>query len=84
MDMSVENQRVAHDRLGETAGRCLGVFYAYDDMVGSRDADWLQHSMNVLVGLLLHYGFTANVAKSRTMTCEPSALWLGVCRRPIL
>ena len=37
----LEEQRVAHDGLGETIGRCLGVFYANDGMVGTRDPDWL-------------------------------------------
>ena len=47
----VDDQRVAHDRMREAVGRCLGVFYADDGMVGSRDSEWLQHSMNILVGL---------------------------------
>ena len=34
MVMTVEDQRVAHDRLGETSGRCLGVLYDNDGMVG--------------------------------------------------
>ena len=37
--MTVEDQRVAHDGLGETVGRCLGVFYSDDGMVRSCDAD---------------------------------------------
>ena len=74
LDMTVEDQRVAHDRLGETVGRCLGVFYAGNGMVGSRDSDFLQHAMNVLVGLFRRYGLVSNVSKSRTMTCQPGAL----------
>ena len=61
--MTVEDQWVDHERLGETVGRCLGVFYADDGMVGSRDADWLKHLMNILVGLFRQYGLAANVAK---------------------
>ena len=49
--MTVEDQRVAHKGLGVTAKQFLGVFYDDDGMVGLRDADWIQHSMNVLVGL---------------------------------
>ena len=49
--MTVEDQRVAYDGLGDTARRCLIVFYANDGIVVSRDTDWLSHSMNVLVGL---------------------------------
>ena len=37
--MTLEDKRVAHDRLGNTVGRCLGFFNADDGMVGSRDAD---------------------------------------------
>ena len=51
MATTVENQRVAHDRLGETIGKFLGIFYTNDGMVDSIDADWIQHLMNVLVGL---------------------------------
>ena len=39
LDMIVEDQRVAHDGLGETVGRCLGVFYADDGMVCSCDLE---------------------------------------------
>ena len=51
LDMTVEYQRVAYYGLGEAVGWCLGVFYSGDDMIESRDPDWTQHSMNVLVGL---------------------------------
>ena len=41
--MTVEDQRVAHDGMGEAFGRCLGVFYNDDVMVGPRDDEWLHH-----------------------------------------
>ena len=72
--MRVEDQRVAHDSMVETVGRCLGVFYDNNGMVGSRNPKWLHHAMNVLVGLFRRYGLAANVAKSHTMTCQPDAL----------
>ena len=75
--MTVEDQRVAHNRLGDNTGRCLEVFYADDGMVGSRDADWIKQSINILLGLLQRYGLAANVAKSRTMTCQSGALQSG-------
>ena len=49
--MTVKYQRVDHDGLGEAVGRCLGFFYANDVMVISREPDYLQHLMNMLVGL---------------------------------
>ena len=78
LDMMVEDYRVAQDGLEETVGRCLGVFYAYDGMVGSCDSDWLHHSMNILVGLFGRHGLASNVAKSRTMTFQTGSLWAGM------
>ena len=78
MTITVEEQRVNHDRLVETSGRCLGVFYVNDGMVISRDADWLQHAMNILVGLFRWYSLENNVVKSCTMMCQPDALRFGV------
>ena len=60
--------------MGEVVRRCLGVFYADDNIVGPREFKWIQHLMNVLVGLFFQYDLAANVVKSRTMTCQPSAL----------
>ena len=76
--MMVEDQRVAHYGLIETNGRCLGVFYAYDGMVISRDSEWLQHMMNFLVGLFRRYGLASNVAKSCKMTCQTDAIQAGL------
>ena len=68
--MTIKDQRVPHDGLGETIGRCLGVLYSDNSMVSSRDSACLKHTMNVLVGLVRRYGLAANVSKSRTMTCH--------------
>ena len=76
--MTVEDQRVAHNGMVEASGLCLGVFYANDGMVGSRDVEWIQHLMNVLVGLLRQYGLVSNIAKSRMMMCQPDSLRLGM------
>ena len=38
-----------------TMGKCLGLFYADDDVVGSRDTVWLQGALNVLVGLFFRH-----------------------------
>ena len=76
--MTVEYQRVYHGRLIDTIGRRLGVFYTDDIMVGSRYSDWLQHAMNILVGLFRRYFLVANIAKSRTITCQPRSLQAGM------
>ena len=67
LEMAVEDQRVAHTRMEEAVGRCLGIFYADDGMVVSRYPEWLQHLMHILVSPFRRYGLAANVAKSRLM-----------------
>ena len=47
-------------------------------MIGSRDSDWLQSAINVLVGIFRRYGLSSNIAKSCTMACQIGALWTGV------
>ena len=76
--MTVEDQRVDRDRLGETFGRCFGFFYSRNGMVGSHDSDWIQHVMDVLVGLFRRYVLASNVAKSCKMTCQTGALRVGM------
>ena len=81
LDMTVDEHRVDNEGQVETVGRFLGVFYSNNVMVGSRNLDWIQHAMNVLVGLFRRYGLTANVANSCTMTCQPGALTAGMLEK---
>ena len=76
--MTVEDQRVAHDGMGEAIGRFLGFFYVDDGMVVSRESEWIQNSMNVLVGIFRCYGISANVAKSCTMMCQSGVIRSGM------
>ena len=78
LDMTVEDQRVAQDGLGETVRRCLGILYADYGMVVSRDSDWLQHTLNVLLGFFRRYGLASNIAKSCTMNYQTRALRAGM------
>ena len=80
--MRLEYQKVDQDRLGETVGRCVVVFCAANGMVGLRDLNWLQQSMNVHVGLFRRYGLAANVTNSHRMTCQPISFQRGCQRRP--
>ena len=54
----------------------LGVFYADDCLLVSRDQEWIQGALNVLVGIFWRIGLTANAAKSKMMTCQPEAVRL--------
>ena len=78
LDMTTEDQRVVQEILVETVGRCVGVLYADNCMVRFCNSGWLQHAMDVLVGLFRRYGLADNIAKSRTMTCHTSAFRAGM------
>ena len=52
----------------------MGIFYADDGVVGSRDLECLQGALSVLIGLFLWYGLVANSAKSKPITCQPGTL----------
>ena len=47
----LEGKLIAHYGVGLSLGRCMGVFYADDGLVMSRDPEWLQRSLNVLICL---------------------------------
>ena len=49
--LMVEDKLVVHEGLGLMVGGCLGLFYAVDCMVESIYSEWLQGSLNVLIGL---------------------------------
>ena len=57
----------------------MGLLCADDGMVGSRDPEWLQVALNVLIRILRRYRLLANVAKSKAMTFQ-----LGTLRSAIL
>ena len=56
----------------------MGVFNADDGMIGSRDPEWLQGSINVIIEIFRRFGLMSNVAKSKTMTFQPGSICTGV------
>ena len=47
----------------------MGIFYTYESMVGLWDPEWIQGSLNVLIGLFWWYRLMYNVANSKSMKC---------------
>ena len=69
--------------MGLNVGRCLIVFYAKNIIVGARDLEWLQNTLNFLNGLFRQYGLVKIVTKSRTMTCQPGAVRLSISEEAV-
>ena len=61
-----------------TAGRSIGVFYAYDDPIGSCDSVWIQGSIIVLIGIFRRVSLMDNIEKSNTMNCHLRAILTGM------
>ena len=69
---------VAHDGLGLAVGRCLGLFNAIGSMVGLQDPEWIQGTLNVLIGFFRRYGLVANVTKSNAITFQIEEIRSGM------
>ena len=47
----VKYQVVVHMGFGFTVGSCLELFYVVNGMVGSRDTEWMQVTLNLIISL---------------------------------
>ena len=77
--MVVEYKAVIQDGLGHTVEWVLGGgFYTDDVLLGSWDLGWVQGALNIRIGLFWKIRLSTNVAKSKTMACDPGAIRLGI------
>ena len=78
ISLTVEDKSTTHEGLGMEVGRCTGVFYADDSMIVSKDPEWIQGAINLLIGLFRRVNLVTNVVKSKTMTCQLGEICTGV------
>ena len=50
------------------------MFYANGRMIVSRDPEWLQGTINVIIRLFRRVGLMDNVKKSKTMPFQPGVI----------
>ena len=74
ISLTVEDQLVAQEGLVIAVGKFQRIFYEDDRDVGSRDPEWLQGALNMLICLFYWYGLVANVTKYRSMTYKLGTL----------
>ena len=75
--LMVQDELVENEGLGLAVGRCLGMFYAGNGMVVSRDTKWLQGA------LFRRYRLVANIAKSKAMVCQPRKILYEMTEVPL-
>ena len=76
--LTVEEKLVCHDVLGLAVRQCLGLFYSDNGMVVSRYLEWIQGNLNLIISLFWWYILVANVAKFKSMTCQPVSIRSGM------
>ena len=84
LSMIVKYEAVIHDGMGHAVGRSLGLFYMGDGIIGSWDLEWLQGDLNTLIGVFHQIVLMDNVAKSKTMTCQPGSIRLGMSEEAVI
>ena len=83
VSITVEYNTVIHNRLVHVAEWSIGVFYADNRIIGSRDPRWLQGGINILIGPFLWIGLMDNVAKSKPINCQLGEIWLGMSEEEV-
>ena len=73
--MTVEDDAVVHGVMGHAVGGGMGVLYADNGIIGLRRPEWLQGSLNVIIGLFCHICLMFNITKSKTITCQMGTIW---------
>ena len=74
----VEDNSATHYVLGMVVGRSMGVIYADDRIIRSRELEWIQGVINVLFGIFIRVVLMYNVSKSNTVSCQLGAIITGM------
>ena len=53
MQLTVEEESATHEVLGTAVGHCMGVLFLDNGIIGSRDPEYIQGSINVLIGIFI-------------------------------
>ena len=78
MSITIEDKSSTHELLGMEVGWCIGVCYEDYGMTVSRNQEWLQGTIDVIIVLFRRVGLMANIEKPNTMTYQPGAIRMGM------
>ena len=56
----------------------MGFFYDDDGMILSRDTEWIQGAINVIINPFRGFRLVSNVAKYKTMACQTGEICTGI------
>ena len=78
ISLTVEEESTTHDGLGMVVERQMGMFYTDGGMIGSRDLEWIQGAINVLIKLFRRFYLMPNTEKYKTTTCQTGEIFTGM------
>ena len=78
LSLTFEDNSATHDIPGMEVGRWMGVFYVDGGVIISRDPEWLQGVINVLIVLIRRVSLMSNAGKYKTMTCQTGVICTGI------
>ena len=78
LSLTVEDEEVIQYELEHAVGWILGVFYEYDSLLGSREPEWIQGALSILIGMFWRIRLASNVAKSKITMCQLGAIGPGM------
>jgi hypothetical protein len=61
--------------VGGSYGNFFAIFYVHDTYLASRDAEFLQCALDILVGLFERVGLETNTSKMQRIICTPGKIW---------
>jgi hypothetical protein len=69
-----EGSALKLDEIDHLMATFFAIFYVDDAYLASRDPEFLQRALNVIVGLFSHVGLKTNAQKMQTMICTPGRI----------
>jgi hypothetical protein len=69
-----EGSALEPDKIDRLMATFFAIFYVNDAYLASRDPEFLQRALNVIVGLFSHVGLETNAQKMQTMVCTPGRI----------
>jgi hypothetical protein len=69
-----EGSALEPDKINHLMATFFAIFYVDDAYLASRDPDFLQRALNVILGLLACIGLETNTHKTQAMTCTPGRI----------
>ncbi len=70
-----EGGKYKEEELSEFMAMFFAIFYIDNTYLASRDAGFLQHTLDILVDLFERVGLQTNTSKMQTMICTPGRSW---------